>query len=809
MRVSYQWLSELLSGGVMPSAQECARLLTGCGLEVEGIERPGEQLEGVVVAEVTECEPHPDADRLRVCKVTDGTSNHTVVCGAPNARTGMKVAFARLGTTLPNGLTLEAREVRGVSSEGMLCAEDELGLGDAHEGILELPADAQLGAPLADHLGLDDVVFEVGVTPNRPDALSHIGVARDLGAVTGLQLVRPKTNLVESDEVAATAATIRIDDPERCGRYVGRVIEGVTVGPSPSWMQARLTGCGVRPINNVVDVTNYVLLEWGHPLHAFDLDRLAEATVVIRRASAGEKMRTLDAVERELDEDDLVIADAAAPIALAGVMGGGDCEVREDTKRILLESAWFEPAGVRRTARRHGLHTEASHRFERGADPEAVLLAADRAAGLIAEHATGTVRRGAIDEYPRPPASREVTLRFRRTAEVLGYFLDGDRQVEILERLGFSCTSRDEQQASFEVPSFRTEMSREIDLIEEVARIHGFDSIPAALPRRDAEFGDGGSAGEEAVVSRVRVAAHAAGCAEVVNYSFVSPEEVARLVPGGDPPRTVKLTNPLSTEQSVMRTTVSHSLLSNLAYNRRFGASDLRLYEVGRAYLPEDGRIREPLSLAALLTGRRSKASWTNDDAAVDFYDAKALVESALDGLGVYDAKFVPAGDRIPWLHPRSAALVELGDARLGWLGEVHPLVLQAWDLPAGVFLVELDIAALSECATLVPTFEPLPRFPAVLRDMAVVVDADLPAAQVQEALCRPLEQGQQMGARVTGVTHIDVYTGPQVGEGRKSLTYSIRYQASDRTLTDEEASRLHDALVDRLRTDLGAELRA
>ena len=702
MRISYAWLTEYLRGGEVPPPEALAEMLTLAGLEVEAVEPLGAGLAGVVVGEVEVCEAHPDSDHLSICQVFDGTTRRQVICGAPNVRAGMRSAFAPPGTTLPGDFTIAVRTVRGVESAGMLCSSRELALSDEHEGILDLGRRAKVGVPLARHLGLEDTVLELGVTANRPDALSHVGVAREVAALTGLKLKPPRFTVAEKAGPVGEAASVAIEDPDRCARYVARVVEGVRIAPSPPWLVARLAAAGIRAINNVVDVTNFVLMELGQPLHAFDLDRLAGHRVGVRRARPGEKLRTLDDVERTLDADDLVIADGRDPIALAGVMGGGDSEVTDGTTRLLIESAWFEPTGVRRTARRHGLHTEASHRFERGADLEVARLAADRAAALIARLGRGRVREGVLDVFPRPRAPREVTLRYGRTDAVLGVQIPPATQRAILTRLGFKAARKDRGAVVWEVPSFRTEMDREIDLIEEVGRIHGYDEVPATLPTREAKVSTmvGWDRSAE-VEGRLRDVASAAGCLEAVNYSFVSEADVAAMIPSvpgapapADRPEAhpVRLANPLSAEQAVMRTTVLTSLLGNLRSNRRFRETDLLLYELGRAYLRDDaGRTREPSRFAAVLSGRRGARTWAAPEAEVDFYDAKGLVEAALARLSIEGARFDHDAAAAPWLHPRSACVVRVGgrsdgsrDVVLGWLGEVHPVVADAFELPGG-----------------------------------------------------------------------------------------------------------------------------
>ncbi len=817
MKVFLPWLREYLTRD-LPEPSELAERLTFAGLEVEGIEEFGAGLAGVVVAQVELCEPHPEADRLKICKVFDGVSKRTVVCGAPNVRRGMKVPLAPPGTRLPGNLLVEKRRVRGVESAGMLLSASELGLWDDHSGLLDLGPKAPVGSALHEALDLSEPVLEIAATPNRPDALSHVGVAREIAAITNSSLRAPTARIRRDIEPSAPYAKVVIDEPERCTRYVAQVVEGVRIGMSPPWLCARLAAAGIRPINNVVDVTNYVLLELGHPLHAFDLDLLAESTIVVRLAKEGEVIETLDEVERKLHGSDLVIADAASPVAIAGVMGGASSEVTKETTRVLIESAWFEPTGVRRTARRHGLHSESSHRFERGADPRIPLQAATRAASLIRKIAGGRVVGLPIDVHPRPFEPLRVTLRFARTNEVLGLPIRAAEQVAILRRLGFKVLKRDRHSVELEVPSFRTEMAREIDLIEEVARIHGYDSIPATLPRRSLA-----TAGEEKgqahfdIASRLRDAAAAAGCREVVNYSFMSEDEIASLAPrDGEVSREARalmLSNPLSKDQAAMRTTVMVSLLANLRHNRRFQRGDLKLYEIGRAYLFDElGVISEPERFAALMTGRRRPLSWTTDGTAVDFYDIKGLVEAALERVGIDPAScsFETKGDDLPWLHPTSACHVAGPEGELlGWLGEIHPRVAGTFELPAKVFVAELEMEAISRRARLLPTYEGVPRFPPVLRDLAVVVDDSVPAARVRQLLEAPLKEAARAGVNVAKATLFDVYTGQQVGEGKRSLAYAIQYQSSDRTLTDSETMEIHEALIRRLQHELGAQLRS
>ncbi|HEU4385696.1 MAG TPA: phenylalanine--tRNA ligase subunit beta, partial [Anaeromyxobacteraceae bacterium] len=699
--------------------------------------------------------------------------------------------------------------LRGVESEGMLCSARELGLSEDQSGLYLLDRSARPGTPLATALDLVDTIFEVNVTPNRPDALSHLGIAREVAAAAGKALRPPRWRLSQKDPPAARALAVRIEAPDRCFRYAARVVEGVRIGPAPVWLRRRLESCGVRSISNAVDATNFALLELGHPLHAFDLDKVAGALIVVRAARAGETMATLDGVTRSLVPEDLVIADRDRPSALAGVMGGGDSEISAGTSRILLESAWFQPQGVRRTARRHGLHTEASHRFERGADPGMVVPALDRCAALIAELCGGTVRRGVVDAYPRRHRPVRVSLDWKSPARILGMPVSRRQARSVLEALGFEVLRSSARGAVLRVPSWRRDVSREEDLVEEIVRHGGYHAIPETLPSAASETP--GPSREAVVTERVRQALEAAGFCEAVNFSFVAPQDLDRLGPGGAGPG-IALKNPISAELAVMRTSLLPSLLRNAAFNQRQRVDDVRLYELASVYhprpagFPADAPAREDLRLGGVMLGRRHPPGWAVGREAVDFHDLKAALEGVMAGAGVEAVEWVPGGE--PWLHPRAAASLAAagpdgGREVLGSAGEVHPRVAAAFDLPPGALAFELSFPGLVRLASLLPAHREVPRFPAVLRDLAVVVaeavSAGMVVASVRE---EPL---------VEAVTLFDVYRGPPLPEGKKNLALAIRYRAAERTLTDAEADEAHARIVARLRADPGvrAELRA
>lgn len=806
MKVLLSWLRELTDLPSHIDEHAVAHRLTMSGLEVEGLERLDEGLDKVVVGEVRSKTPI-EGTRLNVCQVFDGESERQIVCGAQNYEVGDHVPAALPGAVLPGNKAIGAAKLRGVDSFGMLCSGKELNADDGVDGLLILPRDTVPGTPIARVLGREDLVLELNVTPNRADALSHLGVAREVAALFALPHVTGPVPIVTAGEGAAPV-TVSVEDPSLCTHYAGRVLEAVRVGPSPAWLRQRLEALGQRSINNVVDATNFVMFELGQPLHAFDLDAVEGGRIVVRRARAGETLKTLDGRDRTLSTEDLCICDAHKPVALAGVMGGENSEVSDKTTRLFLESAFFAPSTVRKSARRHQIHSDASHRFERGVDPERVRLVLDRLTELLVQIADARVVGDVVETVARPFERARITLRHARLESLLGSKVDWAQALEILRRLGLEIETASKTEAVVRAPGARLDLTREEDLIEEVARVRGLETIEPKLPS---------SRGSDAVEPlravldrRLRQGLSAAGIDEAVNLAFTDPTKLAVVNPS---PAPLSLRNPIASDLAVLRTTLLAGLLRNVSHNLRHGADSVRLYELGRVYLPlttpspvpqGDAAFlvdEEPVRLALVLTGRRARG-WTSSKQPLDFYDLKGAVESALQALGVSGAVVEPA--RAAHLHPRATGALRLGGQAVGHLGELHPLVAQAFDLPAGVFVAELEAKALFDAATPLPWYKGVPRFPASLRDVALVVDDTVTAA----AFTAELRQADEKGL-IESVELFDVYKGESLPAGKKSLAFSLRYRSPDRTLTDDEVNAAHAQVVGRLESVFGARLRS
>jgi len=803
MIVTYNWLREFVDFDFTP--EDLAHRLTMAGLEVDGMDKIGEGLDSVIVARLIAVDRHPDAERLTLCQVDTGSETIQVVCGATNHKSGDLVALAQVGSVLPGDFKIKKSKIRGQESHGMLCSEKELGLADESPGIMILPADLTLGRPVFEALGLKDVRYELGLTPNRPDCLSIVGVSREVAAMAGNPLRLPQAEVVETGAPIAELTSVAVDDAAGCPRYAARLITGVRIGPSPEWLVRRLESVGMRSINNVVDVTNYVLMELGHPLHAFDFNLLDGRRIIVRRADEGQAFTTLDSQSRPLLGTDLTICDAAGPVALAGIMGGENSEVRPDTADILLESAYFDPAGIRRTGKRLGLHTESSHRFERGADIDMVPVALDRAASLILEVAGGNAAQGVIDVYPRPLAERKIAIGARRTNEILGLKLDALEIRSLLRSIGLGAELSENHPdvVNASVPAFRPDLEREIDLVEEVARLNGYDRIPVTMPA--GRIVCHRPASRQRQVRALRDAMVAAGFAEVINYSFVAPAAWDRVALAADDPRrkTVQILNPLNEEQSVMRTTLVASLLETVARNLSYRSRDLRLFELRPVFLPQaaDELPQEQVRLTAVICGRRDPEGWAQGKEMVDFYDLKGVFEGLVERFRIAGIRWDSARSE-NFLHPGKSCSLVVGDKVVGTLGEVHPRVLENFDIELPVCLLDLDIEAFFAASSVKGAFRAPSRFPDVYRDSALLLDESVNAQQVFDLV-------ERVGSKeVEEFILFDLYRGKGIPAGKKSLGIRVRYRSAERTLTDEEIAAIHGRIVNQLCKNLGAEIR-
>ena len=792
MIFSESWLREFVDPGM--STAELVETLTMAGLEVDNVTSAASQFSGVVVGRVESTEQHPDADKLSVCRVTDGVTDYQVVCGAPNVRPGLLVPFAKVGAVLGGGekpFKIKAAKLRGVESNGMLCSAEELGLAESSDGLLELPETLTVGDDIRVALDLDDKLIELDLTPNRGDCLGMIGLAREVGVlarapVKGLEFPSVEITTQRSIPVATAA-------PDACPTYLGRVIENIDIeAPSPYWLQERLRRSGLRSIDPVVDVTNLMLLELGHPMHAFDADKL-QGTVTARFASEGEKLTLLDDRDVVLGSETLLIADEAQALAMAGIMGGLSSSVTRETKSIFLECAFFSPLAIAGKARSYGMHTDASHRYERGVDYALQARALDRATALLLEIVEGNAGPVSV-ATGNLPESRQVRLTFSNVKRLLGVEIPQAECFDILSRLGLVEVASDTESCVFTVPSFRFDISIEADLIEEIARVFGYNKLPETLgmgAQRLPKIAE--SVRPVSALKRILVAE---GYQEAINYSFIDPDLAQNVYPER---QTVLLQNPLSAEMSVMRPSVLPGLLSTLSYNLNRQRERVRLFEEGLVFERRDGAITQTRKIAGLVYGSLNPISWNQPKQAVDFYDIKGAVESLLDlGLGAGAYEFVKGEHSA--LHPGQCAEVRCKGEPIGFVGALHPRLQRHFGFPSKAYLFELDTAALVEGR--LPAASALSRYPEVSRDLAVVVSAGIAAGDL--ASCIRVNAGDDL----TELTTFDVYEGPGVGEGRKSVAFGLTWQHPSRTLGDEEISAIIAKCIKALEIDFNAELR-
>lgn len=800
MLYSYNWLKEYIDK--LPAPALLAELLTMTGSEVDSVRDLSRGIDGVVTARIEKVAPHPNADKLKLCLVSDGKKTYSIVCGASNMKDGDYVALARPGAALPGGIKIKRVKLRGVESGGMLCSEAELGLKESSEGIMILPQETPLGRDIRDALGLRDFILEVSITPNRADLLSIRGLAREIAAVTGSKFSDKKVKVKEKGREVKGIVKVGIKPGTPCGRYAARVIEGVKIGPSPAYMRRRLEAHGLRPVNNVVDVTNYVLLEAGQPLHAFDLDKIKDGKITVRGSKGAEGIETIDNKERKLAKGMVVIADSTGPLAVGGIMGGRATEVTGDTQNILLESAWFEPTAVRRASRGLGLASDSSYRFERGTDIENVRAALDMAAGLIAECSGGVVAKGAIDIYPEKYKPGRIKFNIKRAGAVLGVPLKKGAVKDIFKRLGVSASGVGDELVC-RPPSFRMDIKEEIDLVEEAARIFGYDNIPTVLP--EAELKVGGLPFRATLKRRIREALSAAGFLEVMNYSFVS-EDASSLF--GADEEGIRLLNPLSEDHVVMRESLLHSLLMNLSRNINMKNTGIRIFEVAPVFSP-DKKLPQKLpeerwKTSGLIYGTRWKESWNFSSEPVDFYDIKGAVERLLDvvgrpgALGVGD---IEDGYKCLF-HPGKSASITLDGRLAGAMGEVHPDVMSRFGLKAPAYLFELDLDSLAEVMALKKKFTPLPRYPASERDLAFILDSGITYGEIISAV-------KKIDTKlVEKVNLFDVYYGGNVPDGKRSLALRVVYRSREGTLVQEDVEKIHSRVAAELVSRFGAVIR-
>ena len=795
MKVSLKWLKDYID--ITLPLTELAERLTMSGTEVSSIQTIGQSWQDIVVGQVVALGPHPNADRLKLATIDLGGERPTVVCGAPNMSVGDKVPFAKEGAQLldPGSgqlFRLKAARIRGVVSKGMACSEKELGVSEDHTGIMILPQDAPVGLPLAEYLG--DTILDLEITPNRPDCLSMLGIACEIAALTGQPIKPPSVEYPETGPAIEQMASVEIADPDLCCRYCASLISGVKIKDSPRWMQQKLLAYGMRPINNIVDITNFVMLEYGQPLHAFDFRQLRKGKIIVRRARQGEVMITLDGAERPLAPYMLTISDADMPVALAGVMGGAESEVTPGTTTILLESANFNAQSLRRTAGEFKMRSEASIRFERGLNPDLTVPALRRATQLMVELGGGQAASGILDVYPGRKGLQSISLPLSDIKRLLGIELEREKVVKVLTDLGFSCQNRDTE-LLVSSPYWRSDIKQKEDLIEEIARITGYENIPTTIlsgsppPQSPSPLLD--------LKDKVRDTLVAFGFQEVITYSIVSPQSSVKTGAVAEP---LRLANPLVAGQDCLRTSLRPTLLSTLAANLRYQDQSIKLFEVGRVYLRREKDLpREQEMVDGLIWGSRNKLSWLGDGGENDFFDAKGVVETLLATLGIA-ARFEPTND--PALHPGRCAAITASGELLGVVGQLQPAMAEAFELGRfPVYLFELDLERLLAFISGQHRYQPLPRFPAVMRDLALVVDVSL--------LHERIEQILKSSPLVSQVTLFDLYSGEQVPAGKKSLAYHLVYQSPEHTLTDAEVDQAQQRLLEKLRLELGATLRA
>lgn len=803
MFVSYKWLNDYVDlSSVTP--EQLAELITKSGIEVEGIQQLSKNISNVVVGHVLNCEPHPNSDHLNKCLVDLGEGEPVqIICGAKNVAKGQKVAVAKIGARLPGGIKIKRTKLRGEESNGMICSLQELGIEgklvpkEFAEGIYVFPEDTPVGSDVIQLLNLDDSVLELSLTPNRADALSMLGVAYETAAILKKDVQLPEIQKQTSSEKASDYISVRVDAKEDNPLYVAKVIKNVKIGPSPLWLQTRLMAAGIRPHNNVVDITNYILLEYGQPLHAFDYNRLGSKEILVRRAKQGEKIVTLDDVERTLTENHLVITNGSEPVALAGVMGGANSEVRDDTTMILLESAYFTSPVIRQASKDHGLRSEASNRYEKGIDPSRVREAAERAAELMAKYAGGEVLDGFVeaDHLQMEPVTVQITL--NKINRVLGTNLSLNEVKEILQRLKLEVDMNNET-FIINIPSRRNDLRIEEDIIEEVARLFGYDNLPTTLPEGKTEIGGLTPYQEKRRITRRFL--EGAGLSQTVTYSLTNEKQCQKLALKNAEP--IKLAMPMSEDRSVLRLSLVPQLLEVLSYNKARKNENLAIYEIGSVFLKNDQQPlpKEEEHLAGALMGLWVNHPWQAEKVKVDFYTVKGILEGLFEKLNVLnDIRFEKAN--IEHLHPGRTAKIFMNDEEIGYIGQIHPTEAKSYDLDE-VYAFELVLEKLLNRESKPLKYIPIPKYPSISRDIALVVDRKTEAKELENII---FEAGKKL---LTSVKVFDVYEGEHVEKGKKSIAFSLTYMDPNRTLTDEEVTAVHEKVLNALKEKANATLR-
>lgn len=810
MQVSIKWLKDYIDFTETP--EQLADKLTMAGIPVENVVDPGEGLEKVVTGRIEKLEPHQNSDHLQICTMNVGLAeNIIIVTGAQNVAEGQVVPVAMVGAHLPNGMKISKGKLRGVASNGMLCSAQELKLDleklpeEQKTGIFILPSDTPVGIPAKDVLGLNDVVLEFELTANRADCFSVFGLVREIAAITGNKPHFPEIKVNEDDNTKLNDIfSVEIADPDLCSRFSTRMLKNVKIGPSPEWMQQRLEGAGIRSINNVVDVTNFVMIELGHPMHAYDYDKITGKKLIARRAIEGEELHTLDDTSRKAKGEMLVIADSEKAAGLAGIMGGFEIEITDTTTTVVLESADFYGPCIRRTARACGLSSEASGRFERGVDSETTIKALDRAAQLLQEMGACTVCEGIVDVYPNPKQANYVTFTPEQINNHLGTNIAKDVMLNIITSVGFDVTKDENDEITVKVPSWRNDVTCMADISEEIARLHGFDKIKSTLPNGVSMQGT--QSAKQTFIDKVKASLSSQGLYETISFALTNEETFNKLnIPQDSPLRkAVPIMNPLSDEYPLVRTTLLSSIFDNLARNLARKNDDVALFEVGSVFFPKALPVTElpdeVVKIAGAITGRRNAQGWNQTNDMVDFYDAKGIIEELLANLRV-TRYTVEAGTHYA-MHPGKTALFKKGRDVIATVGEVHPAVLSAYGITKPVYIFELDATTVMKYMAKDLKYKALPKYPATSRDLAMLVDVDVNAADIEKAMTKAA------GQNLTQITLFDVYTGKQVEEGKKSLAFSLTFQSNDKTLTDAEIDPAIEKIVAKLQKDFNANLR-